>query len=245
MCSLEKRGNIFILTLTGPTDHRLSPSVISSLRQNLALVRSEASSSNVLVTCADGNFFSNGFDVAYASAAATSPERAARLQSMVATFVPLVADLYSLPMPTIAAVTGHAAAAGFILALSHDYIIMRGDRGVIYMSEMDMKLPFPPYFIEIMRTKIKDLGLLKDIVMKGRKVKAAEAFEKGVVDEVKGTREEVISAALEMAEGFLKRKWDMKVYASIRMGVFEGICTAVGLEKESQVDRDKLVVSKL
>ncbi|KAI8566408.1 hypothetical protein RHMOL_Rhmol02G0037900 [Rhododendron molle] len=50
---------------------------------------------------------------------------------------PVVADFVSLPMPTIAAVTGHAAAAGLMLPLSHDYVLMRGDRGVMYLSELD------------------------------------------------------------------------------------------------------------
>ncbi|KAI3840910.1 hypothetical protein MKX03_006514 [Papaver bracteatum] len=37
----------------------------------------------------------------------------------------VIAKLLSLPMPTVAAVSGHAAAAGFFLALSHDYILTR------------------------------------------------------------------------------------------------------------------------
>ncbi|KAL8208838.1 hypothetical protein R6Q57_008250 [Mikania cordata] len=51
-------------------------------------------------------------------------------------FKDVVADLISLPMPTIAAVTGHAAAAGLLLAISNDYVLMRRDRGVLYMSEL-------------------------------------------------------------------------------------------------------------
>ncbi|KAK6933206.1 hypothetical protein RJ641_036100 [Dillenia turbinata] len=40
--------------------------------------------------------------------------------------------LSSLPMPTIATINGHAASFGFIFALSHDYIIMRKDKGFLY-----------------------------------------------------------------------------------------------------------------
>ncbi|OMO97545.1 Crotonase superfamily [Corchorus capsularis] len=43
-------------------------------------------------------------------------------------FKPIVAALFSLPMPTIAVVTGHASTVGFAFALSHDYIIMSRDR---------------------------------------------------------------------------------------------------------------------
>jgi hypothetical protein len=40
-------------------------------------------------------------------------------------------------MPTVAAVTGHAAAAGCALALAHDSVVMRASRGFLYMSEVD------------------------------------------------------------------------------------------------------------
>lgn len=66
----------------------------------------------------------------------------------------VVADLISLPMPTIAAVSGHASAGGYILALSHDYVLMRSDRGFLYMSELDIKLVIPPWFIAIVKAKI-------------------------------------------------------------------------------------------
>ncbi|KAI4364979.1 hypothetical protein MLD38_021008 [Melastoma candidum] len=38
-------------------------------------------------------------------------------------------------MPPIAAVNGHAAAAGLILALSHDHVVVNGAHGFLYMSE--------------------------------------------------------------------------------------------------------------
>ena len=47
---------------------------------------------------------------------------------MVDLFKPALADLISLLMPMIAAV------AGMMLAMSHDYVFMRSNRGVLYMS---------------------------------------------------------------------------------------------------------------
>lgn len=248
MCTVEKRGRIFILTLTGDDEHRLSPTLIAEIRSALARIRSDSLSSpysTALVTRGVGRFFSNGFDLKYSSSAPTSAARAARLNSMVASFAPLVADLISLPMPTIAAVTGHAAAAGLLLAIAHDYVGMRADRGVLYMSEMDMKLPFPKYFLATMREKIKDLRIFKDIAMKARKIGAREALERGMIDFVKDTAEETVEAALKMAEEFVGRNWDGKVYASIRRASFPIICRAVGLEEESEEERTSLFASKL
>nr|GMD26820.1 enoyl-CoA delta isomerase 2, peroxisomal-like [Ipomoea batatas] len=156
MCTLEKRGDIFYLTLTGDGEHRLNPDLITSLGAALADVKSQAARGSVLITKAEGNFFSNGFDLKYAKAAG-SPEAAAdRLHQMVDMFRPIVAELISLPMPTIAAVTGHAAAAGLMLAISHDYVTMRSDKGVLYMSELDIGLPLPDYFTALIGSKIAE-----------------------------------------------------------------------------------------
>lgn len=136
MCTLEKRGNIFLLTLTGDDEHRLNPTLIASLRSSLAQIKSQSTRGSALLTVADGKFFSNGFDLAWAQSSGGSA--AEQLLHMVDLFKPFVADMVALPMPTIAAVTGHAAAAGLVLALSHDYVLMRRDRGVMYMSELDI-----------------------------------------------------------------------------------------------------------
>nr|CAD1842249.1 unnamed protein product [Ananas comosus var. bracteatus] len=153
MCTLEKRGRVYVLTITGDHQHRLNPTLISAIRAAVARVRSAAppgggGSGSALVTAAEGKFFSNGFDESVPRA----PRRHDRGLRRA------VADLLSLPMPTIAAVTGHAAAAGCLLALSHDYVLMRADRGFFYMSELDIGVRLPDYFNAALRDKIPPRG---------------------------------------------------------------------------------------
>lgn len=152
MCSLQKRGNLFILTLTGDDQHRLNPTLISTLRSHLSQAKSQSTRGSALVTLAEGKFFSNGFDLEWAQKITSSADEAyKKLLEMVELFRPVVKDLMELPMPTIAAITGHAAAAGMVLALSHDHVFMRRDRGVMYMSEVDIGLPLPDYFSVLFR----------------------------------------------------------------------------------------------
>ncbi|XP_072993806.1 enoyl-CoA delta isomerase 2, peroxisomal-like [Typha latifolia] len=251
MCTLEKRGRVFVLTLTGDGEHRLDADLISSLRSALATVRSSPSSSAkggggaALVTVAEGRFFSNGFDLAWANAAGSLSAARARLGSLVALFAPVVADFFSLPMPTIAAVTGHAAAAGLLLALSHDYVLMRGDRGVLYMSELNLGLTFPPYFMAVMREKITYPRALRDVALRASKIAAKEAKERGIVDRVCGGAAETAEEAMRLGEELAAKNWDGGVYASIRMSTFPEICRAVGLVEESDEQKQNKVVSKL
>ncbi|KAL3506081.1 hypothetical protein ACH5RR_031463 [Cinchona calisaya] len=234
MCTLEKRGNIFYLTLTGDDEHRLNPTLIGSVRSAVAEVKAQATKGSVLITSAQGKFFSNGFDLRYAQAAGSVQGAKDRLLNMVEIFKPLVADLISLPMPTIAAITGHAAAAGLMLAMSHDYITMRSDKGVLYMSELDIGMTLPDYFTALLRSKLGSTSARRGLLLRTLKVKGEEAVEMGIVDSVHGSGEEVVEAAVRLAEELGKKKWEGKVYAEIRKALYPELCGILGL-KDAQV----------
>ncbi|PKH73487.1 hypothetical protein CRG98_050052, partial [Punica granatum] len=175
MCTLEKRGDLFFLTLTGDGEHRLGPAVIDSILSALSEAAAQSTPGSVLITTSQGKFFSNGFDLAWAQTAGSPAEARERLHGMVASFRPVVAALLSLPMPTIAAVQGHAAASGLLLALSHDYILLRSDRGLLYMPELDIGLPMPDYFSAMGRAKIASSSAMRDIFLQSAKLKGEEA----------------------------------------------------------------------
>ncbi|KAH1120517.1 hypothetical protein J1N35_003677 [Gossypium stocksii] len=229
MCTLEKRGNLFILTFTGEDQHRFNPNLIGSLLSLLSQVKAEATRGSALITQAQGKFFSNGFDLDWAQAAGSEQGAAERLHHMVALFKPVTAALLSLPMPTVASITGHAAAAGFVLALSHDYLIMRKDRGVLYMSEVDIALTIPDYFNALFREKIGDASVRRDLLLRGLKMKGDEAEKRGVVEAAYGSEAEVREASVRLAENLGKRKWHGEVYAEIRKGLYPQLSAILGL----------------
>jgi Delta3-Delta2-enoyl-CoA isomerase len=239
MCTLEQRGRVFVLTLTGDGEHPLGHQLIASLRSAVAAAAASAGPGAALVTVAEGRFFSNGLDLGWAGSSL------ARLGELVDALRPLAADLLALPMPTIAAVTGHAAAGGFFLALCHDYRIMRADRGVLYMSEIDIGLPLPPYFVALFRNKITAANALRDVTLRGKKLKAAEAKEMGIVDAVCPSPAETAAEAIKLAEQFAARKWDGNVYASIRMSIFPEACKSVGIVEENDEVKRKHFASRL
>lgn len=230
MCTLEKTGNIFYLTLTGDGEHRLNPTLIANLRSSLSQVKSQAVKGSVLITKAEGRFFSNGFDLKYAQAGGSPQAARDRLLNMVDLFKPLVADFMCLPIPTIAAVTGHAAAAGLLLAMSHDYVTMRSDKSVMYMSELDIGMTLPDYFTAMIRSKVGSGGGRRNLVLKAAKIKAEEAVMMGLVDSAHPTTEETVDAALTIAEALGKKRWDGKAYAEIRKSLVPELCALLGLK---------------
>ncbi|KAA8539439.1 hypothetical protein F0562_026131 [Nyssa sinensis] len=244
MCTLEKRGSLFILKLTGDDEHRLNPTLIDAIKAALHQIRSESSTTpSALITTAHGKFFSNGYDLAWAKTsghAATTPNR---LLHMSSKFRSLINDLISLPVPTIAAVSGHASAAGFILALCHDYVLMRKDRGFLYMSEVDIGLKMPAWFMPVLRCKIGSPTAWRDVVLRAEKLTAEVAVEKGIIDSAHASVEETMKAALRLGEELVSRKWDGHVYAQNRKVVLADVLGAIDLDET--VENASLVASRL
>ncbi|XP_028762391.1 enoyl-CoA delta isomerase 2, peroxisomal-like [Neltuma alba] len=229
MCTLEKRGSLFVLSLTGDDQHRLNSTLIASLLSTFSQIRSQASPGSVLITTAHGRFFSNGFDLAWAQSAGSPSAARDRLLHMVASFKPVVAALFSLPMPTIAALPGHAAGAGLMLAMSHDYILMRSDKGVLYMPEVDLGMTLPDYFVVGLRSKIRSSAGLRDILLRGLKVKATEGVKMGIVSSAHDSTESVMEASVRLGEELAQRKWNGEVYAELRKSLYPEMCEVLGL----------------
>lgn len=234
MCTLEKRGSIYILKLTGNDDHRLKPSLVDSLSVALARIRNEMaatpSTSAALITTGEGKFFSNGLDIAWAQSDKD------RTFVMISKIRSLLTDLMSLPMPTIAAVNGHASAAGYILALSHDYVFMRKDRGFLYMSELDIGVVLAaPFARATLKAKISSAAVLRDVVLKAEKMTATRAVEKGIISAAYDTVEETVAAALELGEQLVRRNWNGEVYAETRKFLYEDVLNelSIGETEES------------
>ncbi|XP_015075763.1 enoyl-CoA delta isomerase 1, peroxisomal-like [Solanum pennellii] len=229
MCTLQKQGNLFILTLTGDDEHRLNPSLIDSISSALERITAEATGSSVLITTAQGKFFSNGYDLDLASSDPSS------LELMDSKLKLLISEFFNLPMPTIAAVTGHASAAGFILAMSHDYILMRKDRGFLYMSEIDIGLKIPNWFVTLVKNKVKSPVAWRDVVMRGTKLTADMAIEQGIVDSAHHGSAETMKEAIKLGEVLMARKWDGKVYAHNRKVVFSDVLVVLNNEIVSRL----------
>lgn len=243
MCTLEKRGSVFILTLTGQDEHRFDLTLIEAVHAALRRVRSDSdSSSAALVTTAHGKFFSNGYDLAWVKSGGPASATNHRLKLMSSKYRSLIADLLSLPLPTIAAVTGHASAAGFIFAICHDYRLMRKDRGFLYMSELDIRLPLPVWFTSVLKSKIGSPAALRDVLLTAAKLTAEAAVAGGIIDSSHDSAEETVLAAVKLGEELARRRWDGHVYAQIRTVMYADMLNAIRFD---ETEEDESLVSKI
>ena len=83
----------------------------------------------------------------------------------------------------MAAVNGHAFAAGAMFASAHDYVVMRQDRGYWCLPEVDLGLPLTAGMHAVMAAKLPH-ATLQDALLSGRRYDAPQAASAGIVHHV-------------------------------------------------------------
>ena len=167
---------IAILDL-GEDENRFSPEFLDAISAQLDEL--EAGGAQGLVTTGRGKFYTNGLDLDWLTA---HPEQ---MQSYVARVQALLARVLTLPMPTAAAVTGHAFGAGAMLAMAHDVRVMRADRGFFCFPEVDIRIPFTDGMAALIQAKLAPRAAVASMTT-GRRFGGVEAAELGIVDATTG-----------------------------------------------------------
>ncbi|MCV7193900.1 enoyl-CoA hydratase-related protein [Mycolicibacterium brumae] len=184
---LEIADQIAVLNL-GADENRFSPTFLDDA--NAALDRVLDGDAQALVTTADGKFYSNGLDLewlmAHGDQTASYVDRVHALFARVLTF----------PMPTAAAVVGHAFGAGAMLAMAHDFRVMRADRGFFCLPEADIRIPFTPGMAALLQAKFTPQTAVAAMTT-GRRFAGPDAVAFGIVDAT-AAENEITSAAIEL-----------------------------------------------
>lgn len=129
-----------------------------------------------LVLTATGKFFTNGLDTDYALS------NLAELPGYLDTVHALYTKVLTAPVPTIAAINGHAFAAGAMLSLCADYRIMRTERGFWSLPEVAINMPFTLGMASLISTRLPD-PVATEAMLTARRYSAEQAVAAGIVEE--------------------------------------------------------------
>lgn len=191
MPNLDRDGEVFVLDL-GNDENRFNPTWVGAVTALLDEVAA-ADGPRALVTTATGKFWSNGLDLEWMGA---HPELAG---PFVADVHALFARVLSLPVPAVAACQGHVFAAGAMLALAHDFRVMRADRGFFCLPEVDISIPFTPGMGALIQARLAP-QTAHEAMTTGRRYGGADAAAAQIVDDAVEL-DRVLPAALERAAG--------------------------------------------
>lgn len=225
--SLSRNGGVAVLSL-GSGEGRFSGDSIAALHKCLDEV--ESSDATALVTVAEGKIWSNGFDIEWLRA-----HQGEAASTMVAT-EKLFARLLTFPMPTVAAVNGHVFAGGVMLALSHDVVLMRADRGFLCLPEVDLGVVFTRGMTALLTAVMTPAAAHRTMVL-GARLSAPEAVALGIIADAVPL-EELAERALATAGQLGGR--DRATMAGLKQRVYAGAVAELGATPPEQAMLDAL-----
>lgn len=172
---LEHHGPVHVISMDDG-ENRMNASWLEAF--NDTLDRIEAAPDPVaLVTTGSGRFFSNGLDLEWLFGKGEQ-----HMRSFVAGVEMLYARLIEAPYITVAACNGHTYAAGAMLALCHDFRIMRADRGFFCLPEVDLGIPFTAGMDALIKQRLPPTTA-HEVMVTGKRYGGLDAAARHIVHE--------------------------------------------------------------
>lgn len=177
MLHRDSRGNVAILRLDHGKAQALDLELTVALAAALDTTQADDDTHAIVLT-GTGSIFCAGVDLFR-----VLDGGAQYVDAFVPALVGAFRKLFAFPKPVVAAINGHAIAGGCVLAAACDYRLMASGDGTIGVPELRVGVPFPVVAIEILRFATSTAHL-QELVYRGKTYPSAEAYERGLVDEI-------------------------------------------------------------
>jgi len=171
----EFKDHIAILRLNSGPTNPISSKMVDELSQALATLKGNARG---MALCGGDQFFSVGF----ALPEVLKFDRPA-MGDFIERFNRLCLDLFTVPFPTVCALSGHAVAGGNILALTCDYRYAASREKKIGLNELPLGLPVP-YLADMMLRHTIGNRYASQMIYSGEFMSFSDAKIIGLIDVV-------------------------------------------------------------
>jgi len=208
--NLRKMEEVFVITMEAG-ENRFNPGFISVMNQALDQIERSSGPAALITIGGEEKFYSNGLDLAWLMG-----EGKNEWETFIPEVLKFLGRLMAFPVPTVAAMNGHAFAAGAMLALAHDYRVMRADRGFFCLPEVDIKIPLAPGMNSLIRCRMSP-AVFRDTVLTGKRIGGTEAKGMGIVDEAVPL-DQVQQRAIEIAAGLAAK--DRKIFRTLKREMY-------------------------
>ncbi|HEX7480951.1 MAG TPA: enoyl-CoA hydratase/isomerase family protein [Polyangiales bacterium] len=219
MIDLEKHDGVFVMRMRSG-ENRLNLDFVGEWNRALDQVES-STEPTALVTIGEGKFYSNGLDLDWMA----GPGRDQAILC-VKRVHQLLGRLLSFPVITVCASNGHCFAAGAMLALAHDYRVMRTDRGYFCLPEVDIQIPFTPPMAALIQARLPK-NAAHEAMVTGKRYTAEQAQRAGIVHEV-AAEDAVLPAALALAKAHAGKQ--RATVAAIKRVMYQGVLDTIARE---------------
>ena len=216
MINLTKQDDVFVLTMD-EGENRWNTTFVRAYAA--ALDEVEASEGPAALVTASGTekFFSNGLDLDWRMSDDPDHPGGDR-EAFAPEFMTLMGRIITLPVPTVAAVNGHAFGAGFMCALCHDLRFQRADRGFMCANEVDIGMVIPNPELALFRHKMSASAYV-ETVLQAKRWSGPLALEAGITQQIEPL-ENLLPAAIQRAQELARLGANRKVYNAMKEAMY-------------------------
>ena len=215
MIDLDREDDVFVLTMNDG-ENRWNTTFVREFARALDEVQASDGPAALITTSATEKFFSNGLDLEWRTA--EGEHRGGDREAFGGEFMSLMARIITFPMPTIAAVNGHAFGAGFMCALCHDVRFMRSDRGFICANEVEIGMVIPNPELALFRHKIP-MNVFFETVQLARRWTGPDALAAGIVQQIEPLAK-LLDAATRRATELTRLGANRKIYGKMKEAIY-------------------------
>lgn len=199
----EKDDNVAILTMTNG-ENRHNPDWTEAMLTAFDEIMADEEVKALVITADDPKTFNLGVDLQWMM----EKQKEKDIEGISKWLIrnnDVFRFLLMAPIPTIAAMTGHAFGNGAMLSLACDFRFMRKDRGYLCLPEVDLGIMFTPSMIEWVR-KAMPYPLFIKMKWSGMKIGAEELEQNNVILKACDNAEETVKEAVAFAKTFNKNR---------------------------------------
>ncbi|MGA9872971.1 MAG: enoyl-CoA hydratase/isomerase family protein, partial [Rhodococcus sp. (in: high G+C Gram-positive bacteria)] len=170
MLDVDTRDNITTIVLDNGKMNTLDIELLNELSKQFRSLHS--SNGGAVVLTGTGPAFSAGVDLAQMAAGGT-----AYIEAFLPALSATLLDIFTCPVPVIAAINGHALGGGCLLAIAADVRLMGS--GKIGIPELTVGVPLPTVGVEILRSAVGTR--VGELINNATVTSASNALELGLV----------------------------------------------------------------
>ena len=215
MINLEKEGEVFVLTMDDG-ENRWNTTFTRAFAEALDEVEASEGPAALVTTSSSEKFFSNGLDLEWRMS--EGEHRGGDREVFGPEFMTLMGRIITFPVPTIAAINGHAFGAGLMCALCHDIRLMREDRGFACANEVEIGMVIPNPELALFRHKLP-MNTFFQTVQLARRWTGPDAVEGGIAEEALPL-EKLLDRAVARGAELARLGANRKVYGRMKEAIY-------------------------
>ena len=216
-----KKDDVAILTLTNGENRQ---NLVFSQAFNVMLdeIIADASVKALIITSSDEKNFSQGIDVEWIMNKLQAKDNKP-VDDFIAGMNEVFKKLLTMPVPTIAAINGHAFGNGSILSCACDFRFMRSDKGFFCFPEVNLGIPFRNGMNAFLK-KAVPMYKLTEMQLTGNRYGAQEMEKHHIIVKACANQEDLMAESLAFAKTFQKNR---DIFGEIKKRLHKEIIVAI------------------